>query len=359
MMHQAALALLVAAPAAHAQQRWNSTETSDLSATCQEVRYREPNSPDGDYILQCSPADVPFDVYCAGMNGTAGAAPREYLTLPAGETLNFAEYLCGDECKSGNPDDSTVHTTFSKIRINPCTLFVDIQDYTFATSRGRVTHVDSGNGAVTVYTEQPYGTAGSCEGGQGSGPGGEGGPAGKANVDVRGTPFSINTTWVPHGAQAFGSATDAGQGSHKSYDLTGGGFCGLFVPEGWSEWNNATSFSALQLVREGAGPPTPPPAPPGPRECTDVSGRWKATTEDLVTIAQPSGSCDITATHGAGDWFAAEGAFFDRWNLRVDFEYPGGANDTLTGHLNGCDPEQCPAGSTITWSSKAQWTKHA
>ena len=251
------------------------------------------------------------------MNGT-GSAPREYLTLPAGASLNFAEYLCGDECRSSQPDDSTVHTTFSKIRINPCTLFVDIEDYTFATSTGRVTHVDSGNGAVTVYTRQPFGTAGSCEGGQGSGPGGEGGPTGKANVDVRGTPFAVNTTWVPHGAQGFGSAMErASAGDHKSYDLTGGGYCGLFVPEGWSEWNNATRFSAMQLTREGGGgPPAPPPAPPGPRDCTDVSGVWgSGTGTDVATITQPTGSCEITGTHSSSqDWSAAVGEFFDRWS---------------------------------------------
>eukprot|EP01045_Picozoa_sp_COSAG04_P001115 COSAG04_NODE_34_length_34523_cov_40.302446_29_plen_589_part_00 len=217
-----------AAPAPKWRLEAQATSTqlaTNLPATCQEVLYRDPSSQDGDYILQCSPADTAFDVFCAGMNGTDGG-PREYLTLPAGTDLNFAEYLCGEECQAANPGDSTVRSVFAKIRINPCTLFVDIQDYTFASSTGRVTHVDSGNGAVTIYTEQPFGTAGSCEGGSGSGPGGEGGAVGKGNVDVRGTPFTINTTWVPHGAQAFGSSKRVGDGQ-KSVGISGGGYCGL------------------------------------------------------------------------------------------------------------------------------------
>eukprot|EP01051_Picozoa_sp_SAG22_P007728 SAG22_NODE_554_length_9135_cov_3.635569_1_plen_255_part_10 len=164
---------------------------SSLPSTCLEVLYRDPSSLDGEYVLQCSPADLPFDVYCAGMNTTdhGARAPKEFLTLPAVERLNFFEYLCGEECRELNPGDSTVHTEFTKVRINPCTLFVDMMDYTFATSRGRITHVDSGTGDTTIFTQQPFGTAGSCEGGSGSGPGGAGGAVGMGNVDVRGTPF--------------------------------------------------------------------------------------------------------------------------------------------------------------------------
>ena len=177
--------------------------SKELPSTCLEVLYREPASADGDYVLQCSPADVAFDVHCAGMNSSA---PREYLTLPAVERLNFFEYLCGDECQQANGGDSTVHTAFIKVRINPCTLFVDVLDYTFSESRGRVTHVDSGTGDTTVYTRQPFGTAGSCEGGSGSGPGGAGGPAGRGNLDVRGRARQgFELPWAPSYLLLYGS----------------------------------------------------------------------------------------------------------------------------------------------------------
>ena len=89
-----------------------------------------------------------------------------------------------------------------------------------------------------------------------------------------------------------------------------------------------------------------------------MSGRWadSSGSQDVATIAQEG--CDIKATHESpGHWSRADGFFFDRWNVRVDFEYGNGYNDTLTGHLNGCDRHHCPAGSTIAWSSSALWTK--
>ena len=61
---------------------------------------------------------------------------QEFLTLPATGTkskifgnpfpVNSASYKCGQNCKESNPDDSTLTTVYSKIRINPCSFMVDV-----------------------------------------------------------------------------------------------------------------------------------------------------------------------------------------------------------------------------------------
>ena len=40
-----------------------------------------------------------------------------------------------------------------------------------------------------------------------------------------------------------------------------------------------------------------------------------------------------------------------RWDLIVTFEQYHGGNLTYSAHLEGCDPQNCPAGSTITFAS--------
>eukprot|EP01051_Picozoa_sp_SAG22_P007729 SAG22_NODE_554_length_9135_cov_3.635569_2_plen_75_part_00 len=72
---------------------------------------------------------------------------------------------------------------------------------------------------------------------------------------------------MPHGAEAFGSAVEGhDQNDHTLYTLQGGGYCGTFVPAGFSfEWNaNGTRFSSLQLDRLGTPGPVPPVPPPPP-----------------------------------------------------------------------------------------------
>ena len=56
----------------------------------------------------------------------------------------------------------------------------------------------------------------------------------------------------------------------------------------------------------------------------------------MATIAQEG--CDIKATHESpSHWSRADGFFFDRWNVRVDFEYGNGYNGggTESHHIVG------------------------
>jgi hypothetical protein len=68
--------------------------------------------------------------------------------------------------------------------------------------------------------------------------------------------------------------------------------------------------------------------------------------------------CDLAASDATQQWLGAAGAFYDRWNVNMVFEYGGtAANLTLTEHPSRCNPKLCPQGSTITFSNSVIWGK--
>lgn len=133
------------------------------------------------------------------MNQSAGGAPAEFLTLPAGEEGNFAEmydkilvqpHTCPDggerrpscECvqdRSGHQG----FTAFSKIRFNTTTLTVDTADFTFA--------------RVIVGAYVRYGEAGDCYSMARC-------PQGEFSINLSGTPLGVapDTTWGTKGSHA-------------------------------------------------------------------------------------------------------------------------------------------------------------
>ncbi|WP_459723035.1 GON domain-containing protein [Actinophytocola sp. KF-1] len=169
-----------------------------LPSSCAEIRAALPVAGDGNYVLVTESRILP--VYCHDMAGT----PREYVTLNA---QNFSQYTAG-----GASPGSDVRTTFSKVRIDPATLTVDIADLTFATSTGQLRH-----GGDTV-TAMPYGVAMACTGG----------PSGVGRVDLTGTAFVLADTFVIGGNGPSGEAVERADG--RAADLTGGGFCGWINP---------------------------------------------------------------------------------------------------------------------------------
>lgn len=113
----------------------------------------------------------------------------------------------------------------------------------------------------------------------------------------------------------------------------------------------------------GPGPPPPPPSPPwGP--CTSMAGQWRdveSTASDIASITQDVGGCNWQATHSLpGSWSTAYGVWASQWNLITTFEYPMG-NTTFSAHLEGCNPQVCPSGSTISFTSSSgvtgRWRK--
>lgn len=175
-----------------------SAAPGPLPSSCAEIRAALPVAGDGNYVLVNDSRLLP--VYCHDMAGT----PREYVTLNA---QNFSQYTAG-----GASPGSDVRTTFSKVRIDPATLTVDIADLTFATSTGRLQH------GVDTVTSMPYGVAMACTGG----------PAGVGRVDLTATAFVLADSFVTGGFSPQGGAVKSADG--RAADLTGGGYCGWISP---------------------------------------------------------------------------------------------------------------------------------
>ncbi len=136
----------------------------------------------------------PYQAYCKDM-GTA--TPKTYLILAnTGGNYNFSQ----------KTQAASVRTSYTRLRFDPKTMLVDINDSTFSTTTGT--------------GKMPYAIAADCVGG--------GSKTGVANVNLVGTPFRAVSTWTPVGASPAGSSTGSVGG--QVWDLTGGGYCGWNQP---------------------------------------------------------------------------------------------------------------------------------
>jgi hypothetical protein len=231
------------------------TNATALPECCQDIARADPAAPDGLYTIYPRNNPTGFRVYCHDMAGT----PREYLELiNTGGNFNFATF--GGE--SAAPPAEVVTTYYTRIRLDPVTLLVDISDQTFATSTGSDCCI-----ASTVVTSVPYGTASDCLEAFSN--------TGRANIDLTGTPFRVNDAFGVSGAAAMGSVN--GQiGTDFSFDddvfpvfpvigqvvnLTGGGFCGGTFsfprPQAFFPPVNTTGGFILQLQHPGSIPVPP------------------------------------------------------------------------------------------------------
>ena len=178
-------------------------------ASCKDLHTLVPFAPDGDYVLVAG--HTLLTVYCHDMAGT----PREYLSLPsAGPGRNFSQYTAGLASRG-----TDVRTTYTKVRIDPQRLLVDIGDTTFATSTGSLTHSNSG----TTVTSMPYGEAMSCTYR----------PDGIGNIDLQGTALMVVDPFIVRGFPGpVGSATFSA--GNQVVDLKAGAYCGWIsaAPEG-------------------------------------------------------------------------------------------------------------------------------
>lgn len=164
--------------------------------TCAQVSERVPGFMGGDVTLYAGgDPSKPWPAYCSSMG-------LEYL--PVNQATNYAQY-------SRNPG-ADVRTSYARIRLDPGTLAVDIDDKTFSQSMGALPH-----GSETV-TSMPYGVAMDCEG--------PGSQTGLASIDLTGTPFVVSDSFETGGAATGGSLSTNG----RRYELTGGGNCGWQAP---------------------------------------------------------------------------------------------------------------------------------
>jgi hypothetical protein len=201
----AGASIFSAAPAAAAPSLPGAPKLPGLAAfrSCAAIHNKVPLAQDGNYVLFTH--RTLLGVYCHDMAGT----PKEYINLTntVGD-VNFSQYTAG-----GASPGTNVRTSFSKLRIYPATLTVDINDLTFAASTGQLMHSHDQS-----VTSMPYGSAMSCDAS----------PDGIGNIDLRGTAFTIADTFAVGGYGATGGATlSAG---NQVADLAGGGFCGWITP---------------------------------------------------------------------------------------------------------------------------------
>jgi hypothetical protein len=198
--------------------------------SCSAIRASHPAATDGYYELVVT--DMKFQVYCYDMAGT----PREYIDVPTGEGINFSQYSAG-----GASPGSDVRTSYARVRLDPATLKVDIGDRTFASSTGALCHsAQSCSPNFVTYLE--YATAMDCVT--------PGSSTGLANVDLTGTPFAIENTFVLGGYIPGGTSSLSPDG--KVANLTGGGYCGwMSAGPGYHPVGSAGNY-ALSLRYVGA-----------------------------------------------------------------------------------------------------------
>jgi GON domain len=204
-----------AAPATAAEQGTSSLSSGPTGpgplpflfpfSSCKDIHALFPFAPDGEYPVVAG--NTLLTVYCHDMAGT----PREYIDLvhTTGDA-NFSQYTAG-----GASPGTNVRTSFTKVRIDPATLTVDIGDLTFATSTGRLQHSSVTRGPSSPFvTSMPYGTAMSCTQR----------PDGIGNINLQGTPYLIDDTFQVRSFAGSGSANVSPD--KQTADLTVSGYCG-------------------------------------------------------------------------------------------------------------------------------------
>ncbi|XP_070193825.1 A disintegrin and metalloproteinase with thrombospondin motifs 9-like [Littorina saxatilis] len=190
--------------------------------SCKELKELTTIRRDGDYKIQVDNQLV--TVYCKDMRKPT---PIEYLSLPSGESANFAE-VYGERLRRHatcpynrtRPENCDLcrvkkyrqagNTTYSKVRIDLNTLRIFVND-------GAFSYVHGGKFI-------PFGTAGDCYSSNTC-------PQGKFSINLVGTGFivSINTTWMLQGNRATQQIWRLRDG--KIIRGLCGGYCGVCAPD--------------------------------------------------------------------------------------------------------------------------------
>ena len=111
---------------------------TELPADCADARDLYGATTDGRYLILPTEGQR-FSIHCADMDSDGPAS--DYLDLQVtriGPAFNFSSYAAG-----GASPGTTVTTHFEKLRFDPATLTVDINDRRFSDSQGTLTHPDT------------------------------------------------------------------------------------------------------------------------------------------------------------------------------------------------------------------------
>ncbi|XP_011881326.1 PREDICTED: A disintegrin and metalloproteinase with thrombospondin motifs 9 isoform X3 [Vollenhovia emeryi] len=207
-------------PAEHKPQRRRKCNQRRCGpVTCLEIQKRLKVTTDGEYPLLIGGRNM--TIYCHGMSS---AEPREYLTLPAGDSENYAEiydkrlrnpHTCpfngqrNDSCNCVS-ERGTIsgRTMFKRVRIDPTTLYIIANDYTFSWTKG--------------MQRVEYGKAGDCYSLTEC-------PQGRFSIDLRGTALGLSSeiTWVKETSNAYLAINRI-----NNQRIVGkcGGYCGFCKP---------------------------------------------------------------------------------------------------------------------------------
>lgn len=140
----------------------------------------------------------PWTAYCEGMDGNA---PEEYLSLQYTDgSHNFSQYVL--------LPGVSVRTWYTKLRIDPTTLLVDISDQRFSSSVGTIFD------GTTAVTSMPVGVAMACND-----------LIGLSNIDLRGTPFALVPNQFIQGGKSPAGSSVYGY-NNQAVTLMGSGRCG-------------------------------------------------------------------------------------------------------------------------------------
>jgi hypothetical protein len=193
---------------------WRFRSHASAASSCAEIRAAHPDAGDGDYEIQAGPiqagpaAGALVRVYCRDM----ARAPREYLTLLRTRATGAGDANCSHYGASPNSPPGGQTTCFTRVRLIPSALAVDVGDTTFAIKDG--TEVRFGDNRQDAV---PYATAEDCVSDRSH--------TGTANIDLTGTPFAVERDqFVLSGWRPAGTATL--RAFDQVVDLVGGGHCG-------------------------------------------------------------------------------------------------------------------------------------
>jgi hypothetical protein len=200
--------------------------------SCADLAYRKGPLPDGKYTVDPDGASgpiPPFPVYCAGMGGPN---PKDYLELPD----TFEGGATGSNVITVPPGNNPpalgclagcqpITRYWTKVHINVSTLVVDATDLTFSflLNPGAAACWQAQGGTCAGYLNDSYSAAVACS---------CGGALGGADVDLRGTQFSIDPSVSPALGGAGPSGSAAFGAARQTLDETGGGCCGGMGPSG-------------------------------------------------------------------------------------------------------------------------------
>lgn len=186
--------------------------------SCWDVK-RYHHTRDGEYGLNVGGRNI--SIYCHGLQGDH---PKEYLTLRAGDTENYALYM-GNRSKHSNscsydPNETFLDdkvpagtTRFYKIRVkvNTDDLHVVDDDYLFARTTGR---------------QQSYGSAGDCFSDSGDCPQG----VFRINLEGTGMRLDAETEWAAEGQNSVVKFHTPLQQPFTNVIGRCGGYCGKCSP---------------------------------------------------------------------------------------------------------------------------------